>query len=120
MGSRLAEVMSDLESIGAVGETVVLLRPAFPAVRVVPLPDVDPPPAPEQAQARAPEPALPPAPAREDGYEDRARVVMTHEVCEEALQKLALIAEQVQDLQQVFTRLSEATYDAAIHQEARP
>lgn len=105
---KMSEVMDELESIGAVGEKVVLLRldppKTEPSVRLVP----------------APAPAVV---AVSPELTERVRLV--HEVCEESLRKLAIIAEEVQDLRQVFTRMVEATtlepegeHDAEVHPEA--
>jgi hypothetical protein len=105
---QLSAVLDELESIGAVGEKVVLLRleapKAEPVVRVAPPPEEQP------SAGGCPE------------FSERIRLV--HEVCEESLQKLAIVAKQVQDLQRVFTqlldvtRLEEGERDAQIHQEA--
>jgi len=102
---RMNEVMSELESIGAVGE-VVLLRPEAPKLELAP--------------------PLPPRSLPNERYwvlEERLR--LAHEVCEESLLKLAVLAKEVQDLQNVFTQLSavtllepEGAQDAEIRQEA--
>lgn len=103
---RMNEVMSELEAIGAVGEKVVLLRLEPPktesVVRIVP-----------------PQPVAPP----DASLVERVRLV--HEVCEESLRKLEIVAKEVQNLQQVFMRVVEATAlelegenDAEVHPEA--
>jgi hypothetical protein len=79
---RMNEVLDELESIGAVGEKVVLLRlePPKETVRLVLAPSERP------AQAELVE---------------QVRVLRAG--CEEALRRLESIAKEVQDLQQVFS-----------------
>ena len=102
---RMSEVLDELEAIGAVGDKVVLLRLEAPrteaVVRMAP-----------PLRVEVPESEL------------LERVKLVHEVCEESLQTLAVVAKQVQDLQKVFERLAAATdvepegeQNAEVHQE---
>lgn len=109
---QLNAVMSELESLGALGGEVTP-EPVPEAVEPEPAPVLHMVPPPR----RAPDHMVPAG-----DFSERMKLV--HEVCEESLQKLAIVAKQVQDLQRVFTqlldvtRLEEGERDAQIHQEA--
>jgi hypothetical protein len=97
--SAIEDVVSELESIGAIGDTVVLLKQ--------PLKTVD--------EDRAEEPPKAPKPV------DAALRAKLEALSIEADEKLAAVIEAVQDLRGVFQRLNEATTgdpDAAISEEA--
>lgn len=110
---QLNAVMSELESLGALGGEIAPLEPVPEAVEHEPAPVLHMVPSPR----RAPDHMVPVGDLSE-------RMKLVHEVCEESLQKLAIAAKQVQDLQRVFTqlldvtRLEEGERDAQIHQEA--
>jgi hypothetical protein len=103
----MSEVLSELEAIGAVGEKVVLLRLE----------------APPRAEVRLAPPPPPEVPSVSSDLTERVRLL--HEVSAESLRKLEIIAKEVQDLRQVFSRVVEATLlepegerDAEVHPEA--
>lgn len=107
--SQVENVMSELESIGVIGDGKVLLfKPASkPALAEAP-------PLEEPATEEASEPAEEPVEPAEEPGPSHAEIAA---LSRRAIKKLEAVIEAVQDLQTVFQELHEATSQGEPHEE---